>query len=223
VNDNVSKIVSMVNVCSAAFASPTIDTTQSLHQRLVSWSCPEEGTVFLNVDGSMIGSTQDTGFGGLIRNNFGALLKGFYGKASHSSILFAEITAILHGLEICWVNGFRNLACYSNSLLAVTLISDGVSHHHKYANEIQSICHLLHRDWIVVLNHTPREGNACADVLAKMGASSNSPLVILEEPPAQLFSALNADARGVVFVREKSRFSIVFFVLFFSLVTKKIS
>ncbi|MCI17675.1 ribonuclease H protein, partial [Trifolium medium] len=64
-----------------------------------------------------------------------------------------------------------------------------------YANEIQNIRHLLRREWIVGIKHTLREGNACADILAKMGASANSPLVVLEEPPSQLFSALSADAR----------------------------
>ncbi|PNX61255.1 ribonuclease H, partial [Trifolium pratense] len=146
---------------------------------MVSWSCPNEGTVCLNVDGSMLGSTQAAGFGGLIRNHFGAFLKGFYGTASQSSVLYAEIMAVLHGLELCWVNGFRNIACYSDSLQAVALIRDGVSLFHKFANEIQSIRQLLRRDWNVVVDHTLREGNACADVLAKMGASANSSLVVL--------------------------------------------
>jgi ribonuclease HI len=150
----------------------------------------------------MLDSSQDAGFGGLIRNNFGSFLKGFYGKVSHASVLFAEIMAILQGLEICWLNGFRNLVCYSDSLLAVTLIREGVSAYHKYANEIQCIRHLLRRNWNVEVKHTLREGNACADVLAKMGAATNSPLVIMDDPPSQLFSALSADARGVVFTRD---------------------
>jgi hypothetical protein len=60
----------------------------------------------------------------------------------------------------------------------------------------------LNKDWSVVVNHTLREGNACADVLAKMGAASSSPLIILDEPPSQLAGALHADAWGVAFVRE---------------------
>ncbi|PNX88508.1 omega-6 fatty acid desaturase chloroplastic-like, partial [Trifolium pratense] len=52
------------------------------------------------------------------------------------------------------------------------------------------------------LGHTLREGNACADCLAKMGASSDSALVILDMPPVELSLALHADAQGVVFVRD---------------------
>ncbi|PNX87151.1 ribonuclease H, partial [Trifolium pratense] len=124
----------------------------------------------------MLGSTQTAGFGGLLRNNFGTFLKGFYGVASQSSVLYAEIMTIIHGLELSWANGFRNIACYSDSLQAVSLIRDGVSAFHQYANEIQKIRQLLSRDWNVVINHTFREGNACADFLAKMGASMNLPL-----------------------------------------------
>jgi hypothetical protein len=55
---------------------------RSSEQRLISWTRPAEGIVCLNVDGSMLGSGQAAGFGGLIRNSSGAFLKGFYGKAS---------------------------------------------------------------------------------------------------------------------------------------------
>ncbi|PNX92818.1 ribonuclease H [Trifolium pratense] len=128
--------------------------------------CPNKGTVCLNVDGSMSGSTQSAGFGGLIRNNFGAFLKHFYGERLP-----------------------KYIACYSDSLQTVALIRDGVSPFHKFANEIQSIRHMLSREWNVVIEHTFREGHACADVLAKMGASATSPLVVLEEPPVRLLSA----------------------------------
>jgi hypothetical protein len=34
----------------------------------------------------------------------------------------------------------------------------------------------------------------CADVLAKLGVSSNSPMVVLETPPPQLSNSLGVDA-----------------------------
>ncbi|MCI77509.1 ribonuclease H, partial [Trifolium medium] len=57
-------------------------------------------------------------------------------------------------------------------------------------------------DWNVVIDHTLREGNTCANVLTKLGTSSNSPMVVLETPPPQLSSSLGANAWGVVFVGE---------------------
>ncbi|GAU30014.1 hypothetical protein TSUD_160990 [Trifolium subterraneum] len=168
--------MSLVHVYSFAFDAHVVGTNQSSQQRL--------------------------GLAASFGIIFGIFLKGFYGTATHSSVLYAEIMANLHGLDLCWVNGYRKIECYSDSLQAVALIRDGVSPHHQYANEIQSIRHLLRRDWIVAVIHTLREGNACADVLAKMGSSESSAQVVLDEPPPQLSSALHADALGVAFARD---------------------
>ncbi|MCI46434.1 ribonuclease H protein, partial [Trifolium medium] len=86
------------------------------------------------------------------------------------NILFAEIMTIWYGLELCWERGFRKVLCCSDSLLSVNLIKEGVTAHHRLANEICCIRKLLANDWEVILTHTLREGNACADVLAKLGA-----------------------------------------------------
>ncbi|GAU42016.1 hypothetical protein TSUD_236830 [Trifolium subterraneum] len=110
--------------------------------------------------------------------------------------------AVLHGLQICWEKGFRRIVCFSDSLQAVSLIREGVSAHHRSANEICSIRQLVGRDWDVIVEHTLREGNACADVLAKMGALSSTPLVTVTTSPNDLAMPLSADARGVVFIQE---------------------
>jgi ribonuclease HI len=110
--------------------------------------------------------------------------------------------AVLHGLQICWESGFRRITCYSDSLQTVTLIREGVSAHHQFANEVFSIRQLLAKDWEVVINHMLRERNACADVLAKMGATSYLPLVKISTPPNELLMPLLVDAHGIVFLRE---------------------
>ncbi|PNX70483.1 hypothetical protein L195_g057438 [Trifolium pratense] len=67
--------------CTSAFDTQLLDSTPSIHPWQVSWPRPAEGTICLNVDGSLLGSPQTAGFGGLIRNNAGAFLEGFYGTA----------------------------------------------------------------------------------------------------------------------------------------------
>ncbi|GAU43449.1 hypothetical protein TSUD_140860 [Trifolium subterraneum] len=170
----VAKVHSMLSFCTAAFDNNTSGSGGNSEQWLVVWPRPAEGTVCLNVDWSMLGSLQTAGFGGLIRNSFGAFLK-----------------------RLLW-----SIVCYSDSLQAVSLIKDGVSHFHTFANEIHIIRQLLRRNWNIVIDHILWEGNACADVLAKKCSSSNSPIVMLDSPPPELSNALSADARGVVFVRE---------------------
>jgi ribonuclease HI len=198
----VHKIQSMLSSCVAAFGGPAATLSPDANRRLVAWSRPDEGTVCLNVDGSLLDSANTAGYGGLLRNNNGEFLWGFYGVAAIQSVLFAEIMAILHGLQFCWDSGYRKVICFSDSLQSVNLIRDGVSAHHRFANEIYSIRTLLAKDWNVMINHTLREGNACADVMAKMGALSNSHLVKIDTPPQKLLRPLSADAQGVVFIRE---------------------
>ncbi|MCI22617.1 ribonuclease H protein, partial [Trifolium medium] len=131
------------------------ETIQASSQNLVAWSRPSEGTVCLNVDGSLLGSPQSVGFSGLICNNDETFLGGFYGVATHASILYAEIMTLLHGLELCWDKGFRSVICFSDSLQTVTLVKNGVSPYHRFANEIISIHQLLDRDCrIVAVDHT---------------------------------------------------------------------
>jgi ribonuclease HI len=155
----------------------------------------------LNVDGSLLGSIHTAGFGGLLRNNAGEFLGGFYGTAVQPNVLYAEIMAILHGLEVRWNKGFRNVVCFSDSLQVVTLIKEGVLPFHSFANELQKIVQLRRRSWNVLFEHMLCEGNRCADHLAKLGAASNSPLMNIAEPPLQLISLLQADASGVSVVR----------------------
>ncbi|GAU48278.1 hypothetical protein TSUD_405240 [Trifolium subterraneum] len=161
-----------------------------MNHRRVKWSRPTEGFVCLNVDGSLLGSTNTAGYGGLLRNIDGEFIWGFYGDAAIQSILFAEIMAIWYGLKLGWKRGFRKVLRCSDSLLSINLIKDGVTIHHCLANEIHCIRKLLENDWEVILTHTFREGNACADVLAKLGVVSDSSFVDVSPPPKELVKPL---------------------------------
>jgi hypothetical protein len=54
--------------CSAAFDSQGLASYRSATEYLVAWSRPCKGIVCLNVDGSLLGAPQITGFGGVIRD-----------------------------------------------------------------------------------------------------------------------------------------------------------
>ncbi|PNY02236.1 tyrosine-tRNA ligase-like protein [Trifolium pratense] len=53
-----------------------------------------------HVDGSLLGNTNTAGYGGLIHDDNGVFMLGFYGAATIQSILFAELMAVLHELEV---------------------------------------------------------------------------------------------------------------------------
>jgi ribonuclease HI len=92
------------------------------------------------------------------------------------------------------------LVCFSDSQLSVNLITGSVSKFHTYAVLIQDIKDLLaSRNFRIF--HTLREGNQCADFLAKLGASSNASYSVHQSPPLDLISLLRSDAMGTVFLR----------------------
>jgi hypothetical protein len=50
----VAKIFSLLKSCETVFSPPVTTSNNSITHRLVTWSRPMEGTVCLNVDGSLL-------------------------------------------------------------------------------------------------------------------------------------------------------------------------
>lgn len=116
-------------------------------------------------------------------------------------MLKAELLGIFHGMRITWDRGYRNLTCFTDSLNAKILIQEQDINFHRYAAIIQDIRELMNLPWWVELKHTLREGNQCADQLAKRGAYSGEKLQIFTSPPSDLSASLGGDAAGVSFPR----------------------
>jgi hypothetical protein len=54
-----------------------------VNPRLVTWFRPMAGTVCLNVDGSLLGTTNTTGYGGFLRNDNGDFILGLCNNPKH--------------------------------------------------------------------------------------------------------------------------------------------
>ncbi|KAJ1380632.1 Ribonuclease H domain [Sesbania bispinosa] len=119
-----------------------------------------------------------------------------------SEILKAELLAILHGLKIAWDRGYKWVACYSDSQLALSLVNNHVAPCHRYATIITKIHIWMAKDWRLSFHHLHRQGNQCVDYLAKKGASSVDTLVNVSSHPQDLSKMLLADALGVAFLRD---------------------
>ncbi|KAG5051102.1 hypothetical protein JHK87_003300 [Glycine soja] len=114
-------------------------------QRLIQWqpSQPEEHK--LNVDGSYFGNSSKDGFGGLIRNNHGHWIVGFYGSS------------IYHDINVAWLDGVCHLTtCGSDSKVALQLITDGVISSQTFYSLIQKIRSFLHLHWKLMFRHSLR-------------------------------------------------------------------
>nr|KYP74203.1 Putative ribonuclease H protein At1g65750 family [Cajanus cajan] len=168
----------------------------------VTWCKPTPPMVKVNVDGSYKSGDLCVGFGGVIRDHEGTWKTGFSGRHQTTSVLLAELLGLKHGLLLAWDAGFREVQCETDSLEAFRLVSMAhVPKFHNFGVVIQQIRELLRRDWRVALSHILRQGNACADILAKMGGSLDRPFVVFGSPPHSLCEALRDDARGRSFLR----------------------
>lgn len=142
---------------------------------------------------------------------------GFFRNLSVSEIIQAELVTILKGLLLAWEMGIRLLVCYTDSMLALNLVSNPSNQFDLYAALIQTIKDVLKRDWTLL--HTLREGNAAADYLAKLGAQCDERWMTFEAPLVDMVTTLANDAkRCCLFETLISIFSLFFY---FYLSTKK--
>jgi ribonuclease HI len=169
--------------------------------RLVRWNNNNHHCHILNVDGGCLGSPIRVGYGGLFRTNAGSFLSGFSGYLPRSNcILLDELMAIFKGLRLAQDMGLEDLVCYTDSILSVNLITCNTSKYHAYAVIIQDIKDVM-ASHNFIIQHTLREGNQCADFMAKLGASSDSDFVLHLTAPQELLNLLRADAMGTLFPR----------------------
>ena len=87
---------------------------------------------------------------------------------------------------------------------AIRLIYSSNVHLHHFQAVIMEIKSWLLKEWCVSVTHVLREGNQCVDHLAKLDASLEERLVILEEPPNIIIPSLCLDRMGAVFELERA-------------------
>ncbi|XP_027167825.1 uncharacterized protein LOC113767819 [Coffea eugenioides] len=98
--------------------------------------------------------------------------------------------------ELAWTEGYRRVVLESDSLIGIQLIKEG-SEDGPYGNIIYRIRQWMRKEWQCKLNHTWREGNGCADSLAKWSHQQELGLTVLDRPADVVKRCLNEDLRGV--------------------------
>nr|XP_027065766.1 beta-glucosidase 12-like [Coffea arabica] len=118
---------------------------------------------------------------------------------------------MLYGLQLAWTEGYRSVVLESDSLIGILqLIKEG-SEDGPYGNIIYRIRQWMRKEWQCKLNRTWREGNGCADSLAKWSHQQELGLTVLDRAPDVVKRCLNEDVRGVaslailLFSAKKSR------------------
>ncbi|KAF5200753.1 reverse transcriptase [Thalictrum thalictroides] len=97
-------------------------------------------------------------------------------------ITTAELWGILKGLSLAWDEGSRQVSIETDSMASIQLIN-GASPLDPHYNLVLLIRNLLTKHVHCKIEHLWREGNFCADHLAKASTSEQPGLHILRDPP----------------------------------------
>jgi len=104
------------------------------------------------------------------------------------------LSAIWKGLHLAWNLGYRSIIDPKTSLDLI--VDTKQNDFHPHATLFSLIRKLFSLPWVVSFSHTLKEGNICADWLAKFGATNTDSLKMWTSPP-QLNDILLADTSGV--------------------------
>ncbi|KAL4288301.1 hypothetical protein AHAS_Ahas19G0272500 [Arachis hypogaea] len=92
-------------------------------ERQISWSCPPTNWIKLNSDGASCGNPGTASYGGLLRDEMGHWVAGYYSNLRICSAFQAEIWGLLHGLKTAWELGIRRLIVDLDSKVLMDVIT----------------------------------------------------------------------------------------------------
>lgn len=123
------------------------------------------------------------GCGGVCRGSSGCWLLGFSINLGTSSVLWAELWAILIMLTLAWDKGFSRVMVKSDSRVVVLLINNGCGPFHPYASIVNQIRNWMSKSWEIRCIHTWREANQVANCLANFARDLGLGTHVWEVPP----------------------------------------
>ncbi|KAL7265055.1 hypothetical protein ACSBR1_002914 [Camellia fascicularis] len=167
---------------------------------VINWCPPFVSKLKMNTDGSTKGDPGEGGFGGLIRDERGIWLIGYYGKLDVCTSLEVELWAIYRGLTIAFEKGYKDLTIETDSLSAIELLKEGSVVSSSIRSLVEDSKFLMQRCGYTI-QHVLREGNNSADSLAKLGATQAEPLVVMDEAPVEIRGLVIADMVGRGYLR----------------------
>lgn len=173
--------------CKVVFTAEVQTNNSSL---MVGWSPPSLEVIKIKVDYSVSGASSRAGFGGLLRDSNGEWIVGFSGSVGNAPILLVELKVIHQGFILAWHKDFRNIICESDCLEVVRLVNSGTKAFHVYSLVTADIRQVMGWSWESKLVHVYREGNTCADFLAKKGAEGSFLLDVYQDYPKGILSLI---------------------------------
>ncbi|KAF7819529.1 reverse transcriptase [Senna tora] len=152
----------------------------------VKWTAPSEGW-WNNTDGACAGNPGKMAAAGVIRDCNGNWIQGFSKCLGFGNSLKAEIWAIVLGVSMAKDLACEKLIIESDSLVAIKLLTVDFDYKSHVLGALIHFCRSIVQDFTEFqINHVFREGNCCADVLAKQAILDQGALTVFHTVPSFL-------------------------------------
>lgn len=153
-----------------------------LNQEVRTWTPPPIDMVKLNFDGASKGNLGQAGYGGAFRGHDGNPIAIFMGSIGWDTNNSAELEGLWRGLILAHRNKLFPLIIEGDSQILIRIaikLQNGspvhkVSSSWRMAHRLESLNHWLSQNQSITFNHTKREGNRLADLLANFGVEAKS-------------------------------------------------
>src|SRR3954469_16833008 len=104
---------------------------------------------------------------------------------------------VFEGLKLSIALGYFKVEINVDSDMVVQAIKSGSSKHIGSVVMLEKIKTLMAKLDDVLIAHSVREMNKCADILASVGCNGDSEILLYPSPPVCISGFLAEDARGV--------------------------
>ncbi|PKU60369.1 Putative ribonuclease H protein [Dendrobium catenatum] len=144
-----------------------VENKEEVVSKFVKWIKPKVKVIKINTDCSV--ASNKWGCGGILRNAKGNMVCCFAGPLSSCSVPYAELMALYQDHKIALSMGILRVWIEVDTLLVLHFLysyNTGNANNFYTLREIKGM--LSHMDYVV--SHFGREGNACANFLARLGA-----------------------------------------------------
>ena len=164
----------------------------------VKWSKPPNGWYKLNTNGASCGNPGREGGGGLIRDCNGSWFKGFARSIGLATSITTKFWALRDGLKLALNAEIQRLIVELDTKVVVDIVKSNVVTNKPYAPLLYDCRCLMRRFLQVQVIHVYREGNRCADALARWGSSMAGIFVVFDQPPkSDILYLVNLDMAGM--------------------------
>ncbi|GLJ13809.1 hypothetical protein SUGI_0220390 [Cryptomeria japonica] len=146
---------------------------KSIVRKKVKWKPPPSGWKKMNFDGASKGNLGLSGYGVVIRDEKGNLIGVVCGQVGFVSNNIVEITTLEEGLKWAYANGVSKVVIEGDSKVVLNGITNKRFMNWRLDTWIPRIYGYLQKFEDYHVQHTFREGNQVADLLANHGIDNS--------------------------------------------------